>query len=265
MSGNGLRGQSSLEFFVTYGWELLVIAVVLAAFAVFISIPSNVVPHTCTFALQLSCKGVEVGSNSLATVINLEAVNSQQYDLYNPSMYVNISQYGSANAICVPSNVISGADILCSVVLPKPIPVSQQIKATMIINSTACLSGTFGNCVAQQGETYIGNFSTAVSQYTGNFPISISLYITTQRVRLGQSGTVVAHVKVLGQNATGAEVEFTTNAPTAHISPPSGLTDSYGNATGYFTGSSAGNVLVIANAFGIATASNTISVVYFAT
>lgn len=264
MSGNWTKGQSALEFFITYAWQLLVIAVVIAAFVVFIELSGHVVPQSCTFALQLTCKGIEVGSNSVATVINLEAVNGQQYILANPSAYINISQYGSVNTTCIPSNVTQGADILCSAVLPVSIPSARQVRGTMIVNAIACLSGTFGNCMAQQGETYIGNFSTSVNQYTGNFPVTLALYVPSNQVPLNEPEQVTASVRVLGQSEAGVSVVFTTNSEYATISPHFALTDASGNATGFITVSRVGSVDVTANVFGIST-SNAISVGYYAT
>ncbi len=41
------HAQSAFEYLVTYGWALLVLALVLVILFYFTSVPSKVVPNTC--------------------------------------------------------------------------------------------------------------------------------------------------------------------------------------------------------------------------
>ncbi len=51
------RSQAAMEFLMTYGWAVLVVLVVIGAFAYFgIINPSNFVPERCQFSMPLDCE-----------------------------------------------------------------------------------------------------------------------------------------------------------------------------------------------------------------
>ena len=41
------KGQSALEYLITYGWAILIIAVVVSLLYFFVAVPSSVVPNSC--------------------------------------------------------------------------------------------------------------------------------------------------------------------------------------------------------------------------
>ncbi len=143
------KGQSAVEFISTYLWAFLLLAFIIVGLYYFVGIPSQIIPARCSFLYGINCEGVNVGTNTLDTVVELYLVNGQEYDLVgNTIATVSITAAGTANAICVPSNVLQGEVMLCSITMPSKISVGQQTTGTLFLNSSVCLSGTASNCQA---------------------------------------------------------------------------------------------------------------------
>lgn len=69
------RGQSSLEFLMTYGWAIMVIGVVFGAMIYFgISTPTQVVPESCLFEQSILCNEfqskVDPGDDYMLVIID---------------------------------------------------------------------------------------------------------------------------------------------------------------------------------------------------
>ena len=57
------RGQSALEFLVTYAWAFIVIAIVIAAIAYFgVLRPQRVLPDRCTFNVAFDCQAYSINT-----------------------------------------------------------------------------------------------------------------------------------------------------------------------------------------------------------
>ena len=66
---NERRGQTSLEYVVTYGWAFLVLLVVIGALAYFgVITPSKWVPDKCDFGSQLDCVDYQLNSTGTGTI-----------------------------------------------------------------------------------------------------------------------------------------------------------------------------------------------------
>ncbi len=76
-----LRAQSAVEYLTTYGWAILVIAVVLAAmFALGLFSPSSYVNNECIFPAEFSCLNSQMFSNGIVT-INVEQSTSSPINI----------------------------------------------------------------------------------------------------------------------------------------------------------------------------------------
>lgn len=64
-----LSGQSAMEYLTTYGWAILIIAVVASVFAVLL-LRNNIVKNVCVLPAEFSCIRAYVQSNG-TLVINL--------------------------------------------------------------------------------------------------------------------------------------------------------------------------------------------------
>ena len=259
---DSLKTQAALEFMVTYGWALVIIAIVAGMFLYFLSLPQTLVPPGCSFPYGITCKGMIIGSNTMAAnSINFVIINSQQYDLVGPTYgTLNISGYGIANAVCVPANVVAGGTSLCSASLGKQIPVSSEVRGTITFISSICLLGNANNCQSSRQEEYAGNFSGYAGGVSSNLQVNVMLYEAANTVNAGTPVLFTAHVDILGAPSGSASVSFTTNSPSySTMTPPDSVTGSNGNATSYFSASAGGSYTVTAS-FAGQSASNEIYV-----
>jgi len=60
------KGQSAMEYLMTYGWAILVIIIVIAVlFYIGVLNPRNVTPTTCTFPPGVSCSSFKLTENGV--------------------------------------------------------------------------------------------------------------------------------------------------------------------------------------------------------
>ena len=268
-----LRGQSAIEYLTSYAWAFIIIAVTLGVFIYLLAIPQTIIPTSCYFGYGIECRGMVLGSNSVIggnLIIGMVFTNSQQYDIVGaaPSNLITanfiISQYGTVNAICIPSNAISGGAIGCVGTGTTAVPVGTLLKGTMTVNAAICLVGTANNCKPQNERptTYVGNFSGYVGGRTSSSVIfTVALYESANSVKAGTPVTLTSVVTMLGFRLESGSVTFaTSNTAYATVTPEYSLTGTYGNATSYFNAVANGNYVVTAS-FAGATATNSILVV----
>ena len=100
--------QSAVEFLVTYGWAILVIAIIISFLYFFVLAPPNVVPTQCTTSGQLNCQDIVFGANELLSKTVLFLTNAQLYPIQNPSVSINVSGVGVGSGSCTPNYVLPG-------------------------------------------------------------------------------------------------------------------------------------------------------------
>ena len=106
------KGQSTLEYFLVYGWALFLALIVAVLLYIFIFAPSAIAPNTCSFAYGAYCQDMILGSNSISSKIALFLTNTQQYPILNPQVSINISSMGTVNGKCLPSYLLPGGAII---------------------------------------------------------------------------------------------------------------------------------------------------------
>lgn len=282
---NANKAQSAVEFLSTYAFAFLLLVLIIGALVYFVQLPQQVIPSRCSFAYGITCAGVEVGSNSVDTVVNLYLVNNQEYNLVgNTIATVAFAQAGTANALCNPANVLEGGVTICRVLIPAATPVGQQIVGTVYLNSSACISGSESTCQYEQPLSYLGNFTTSVAASTSKIPVT--MYVTASNTLVApnyeENITLTAHVTVFGLPARSATVTFalvsSTSAGTYNtlgqgfvylsqytylpITPAYAISDATGSAsTNLFVASlSAPGTITYSASFGGASATNTVTV-----
>ncbi len=73
--GRGARAQSAMEYLTTYGWMVLILAVVLVALYTFGFF--NTTPSFCDISASFSCQDYFLGSNGVLSVTILQSTSSQ--------------------------------------------------------------------------------------------------------------------------------------------------------------------------------------------
>ncbi len=255
------KAQAAIEFLSTYAWQLVLIAVFLGSVYFFLSIPQQSLPNRCSFAYGISCIGINIGTSSVSgTIVDLYLANSQQYSLIgNTIATVVTNAYGTSNAMCLPSNVLTSGIILCDITMTNTIPTSfigQSLYGSIYLNSSVCLNGNITNCATSQHVSYLGNFTTAVSADINPIPVSILLTYSPKPPLHNSKTQLTAIVKVFGHVANGATVTYTISSiGSAQLTKPYALSSVNGSATTYLTDSLPESVTVVAS-FAGATSSN---------
>lgn len=93
------KGQSAMEYLMTYGWAILVIIIVIAVlFYIGVLNPRNVTPTACTFPPGISCASYKLDINntlslrigqSLGHRINVTGINCSLSTVRPPGFYNN--------------------------------------------------------------------------------------------------------------------------------------------------------------------------------
>jgi len=255
---NYRKGQSALEYLITYGWAVLLAAIFVSILYLFVFAPSAVAPSTCSFAYGAYCQDMILGSNSISSKIALFLTNTQQYPIVNPQVSINISNIGTVNGKCLPSYVLPGGAIICNVTMPTTaISTGTLVSGKLYLSAIPCPSGNVTTCTSGQRQTYIGNFNSHASPLLAGTTLSISVSAANSTTATGIPDQVIANVKLLGYPISGATINFTANQ-SVKFNPSVATTDSSGNAYTYITGVQPGKVKVFAT-FGNVSANTTLT------
>lgn len=85
------RGQSSLEYLMTYGWAVLIILIMIGALAYFgILNPKQFLPSRCTFSSEITCRDYWVNGtdvrlmliNNMGRTVNMSSMVASSEDGY---------------------------------------------------------------------------------------------------------------------------------------------------------------------------------------
>ncbi len=161
------RGQSAMEFFMRYRWVILVVLVVITAFALLVVIaafayfgvlgptnvgelgPTNILPDRCTFPLTFTCTDYAVRgrANSVADdVISLNLVNNAGNDI----ILQGISAYGTP---LIAGSCLNNTGATVNTVPQLPITISSGSEQAIVINN--CNLATSG----KERDRYLVNVS----------------------------------------------------------------------------------------------------------
>lgn len=250
-------GQSAMEYMATYGWALIVIALVAGAAYYFLLIPNSTAASQCVISSGLHCDDVAVsGYGSSGGSVALLLTNTQQYPIMDPS--VNLSIGGTnTSASCMTAYAVAGGSVVCTVSTPVQLSKGQLVGGKFFVTARYCgmvLSPFNASmCGTAPKQAYLGTFTV---QASGSISprVEISLSASPNPGYSGSESQLVATVMFMGYPMKGATVNFSSNSSYAPINPASVTTDSSGNATAHIEPSSSGTVLVRASYSGASAA-----------
>ena len=159
----GRHAQTALEFVTTYGWAMLIIAIVIAILAVYVGprVNASKIPFQCNIQPGIPCTGATLlGYNS--TVGGLRYFISITNNLGLPILFAsksirisvdNIGSTGTSNyiGICRPSEVYPGGIAICNVTIPGSVEpsIGSDVRVNFNLSYSICQSGTCtGNYIA---------------------------------------------------------------------------------------------------------------------
>ncbi len=263
-AGNKL--QTSVEFITTYGFAILIIAIVLGAIYLFVLAPQKTTPSSCTFSPGTYCNDLLVTSNSQGLHAIILLTNSQQYPLLNPSISINASQY-SANGLCSPNYVAPGGAIFCNVTLTtlSTTPAGSPIAGSVYLTGTSCPGKIASACTSSPKQTYAGSFNTHTELASTSTPqIVISVQNSTQYSN-GVPDKITASMNYFGYALAGATINFTLHSQTsglnAALAPKMATTNANGTAQSFVSAINTGTATIMAS-FGSYNALINVSFVY---
>ncbi len=258
------HAQSAFEYLVTYGWALLILALVLVILFYFTSVPSKVVPNTCQFTTGAFCEDIVLGSvaTTHATVVAFIATNLRKYPVMNPTLTTVQNGVNSTPVACSPDFVLPGGAIFCEVNTQIKSNPYQFVASSLYLSAVYCgfsaTPGTPAGC-ANGGvrESYSGSFAGStqpVSSASSLLSVSLSAANPVQPAN-GSADALTATVRLMGYPVTGASVGFNATYASngTDALPPFALksgfsdTNSTGAAVDSIWGSVPGNLTVTAS------------------
>ena len=258
------HAQSAFEYLVTYGWALLILALVLVILFYFTSVPSKVVPNTCQFTTGAFCEDIVLGSvaTTHATVVAFIATNLRKYPVMNPTLTTVQNGVNSTPVACSPDFVLPGGAIFCEVNTQIKSNPYQFVASSLYLSAVYCgfsaTPGTPAGC-ANGGvrESYSGSFAGStqpVSSASSLLSVSLSAANPVQPAN-GSADALTATVRLMGYPVTGASVGFNATYASngTDALPPFALksgfsdTNSTGVAIDSIWGSVPGNLTVTAS------------------
>ena len=257
------HAQSAFEYLVTYGWALLVLALVLVILFYFTSVPSKVVPNTCQFTTGAFCEDIVLGSvaTTHATVVAFISTNMRKYPVMNPALTIVQNGVNSTPIACSPDFVLPGGAIFCEVNTQIKSNPYQFVASSLYLSAVYCgfsaTPGTPAGC-ANGGvrESYSGSFAGSTQPISSTSLLSISLSAANPvQPANGSADALTATVRLMGYPVTGASVGFNATYASngTDALPPFALksgfsdTNSTGTAVDSIWGTVPGNLTVTAS------------------
>ena len=261
------RAQSAIDFLVTYGWALLIVAVVLALLYSYTSLPANIVPGSCNFYSSISCTDIVFSTNSLT----LYLINSQTFPISGPALYASINGHNTVTASCVPDFVLPGGLIACAISpLPVSMPFGTLAGGSLYLTGAYCGLATnyvlTGNCVTAPTITYSGSFSAHSEPQPNPMPYAsnYTIYITAQNATQSHGTArdpLYAQVMLGNYPVEGMTVSFSLNNAGFFLQTPITTTNVTGGALDYVWGGSSSNIIVTVSIGTVgSTPSNTVTI-----
>ncbi|MCW6161065.1 MAG: hypothetical protein LVQ97_02675, partial [Candidatus Micrarchaeales archaeon] len=257
------KAQSAMEYMTTYGWALLLIAVVAVLLYFYIAVPSTIVPPRCAFIIGASCNDMVFGTSpSHGTEIGLFLSNNQPYALLNPTLIANINgkNYTFAND-CKPGYIPAGGEMICILPLPISSSLNQFFTGSFYLTANYCglaaNTSSKSSCSSAPSQVYKGAFTAhAEPLISPGYNVTLSVENSTNPAD-GAKDLLTARAYMLGYPVSGAEISFFANftngtsaVPPYIINPPNSTTGTSGVAQSVIYGYKAALVNVTADYFG---------------
>ena len=175
-----------MEYLMTYGWALMIIAVVAALLYHFFNVPTAIAPPTCSFESGFTCQDLNVNINPANgnTIIYFEATDASAYGYANVAAVASVQGGNTTSSPCVSAGSIvpAGGAVVCVLQVPSTSKVSQGQFLTGSLYLTAANCATNPNylisksCTGAATQTIVGSYTThASSQSTsGTYAFKVS-------------------------------------------------------------------------------------------
>ncbi len=236
--GSHGKGQSAIEYLTTYAWALVIVAIVIVIIFVYLSLPSQIVPASCSFTDGFHCSDVLAGTNTLnqQSAVALILTNSQQAPLKNPIIYLDINNKNTTPVPCAASVLQPGNSTLCITTLPAYSQLGSLVSGMAYVNATYCglEGGSYSSafsCANGVRQSYVGTFTAHAQQALTQ---SAAIMVSSSAPNYGPSNVpnsiVSTTLFIFGYPLVGVKVNFTLNNSNSVLSSGTVLTNNMGAA-----------------------------------
>ncbi len=254
-----LRLQSAVDYLTTYGWAIIVITIALAFIYFYLQGEILSMPNRCTLSLEARCTDLALGSNSVASEMQIIIVNGQQYAVENAMITVNITNYGNYNANCNPYYVLPGGKILCTITGLPSMNINTGTSGYLLFNESVCTSLGTTSCTKYFSESFNGTYTTTTSPSIPSISCSMTANSVPASTSMGSSVTLEANVLFSGVSVPGVTVGFTSSSSNTVLSQSYALTNPNGTAEIIVTDPKAESPTITGNFITGCSATNTIT------
>ena len=213
------KAQSAMEYLVTYGWAILIIAIAVGVLVFFVVLPSFAAPPVCNVSAPLVCQDLLVSANPTNTVITVNIINNQQLALDNPILFANINGTNTSAAACLPAYMPSGQFSVCRLTINLPSKQNQAYSGSLYfkVNNCALLPNfsITGNCIGAPVQTISGSFDTKVGGPSSYSASTTSISTTTALIN--STTTLGTSTATTTAPATTTFTPLTIAAPSASV------------------------------------------------
>jgi hypothetical protein len=208
-----------MEYLVTYGWAILIIAIAVGVLVFFVVLPSFAAPPVCNVSAPLVCQDLLVSANPTNTVITVNIINNQQLALDNPILFANINGTNTSAAACLPAYMPSGQFSVCRLTINLPSKQNQAYSGSLYfkVNNCALLPNfsITGNCIGAPVQTISGSFDTKVGGPSSYSASTTSISTTTALIN--STTTLGTSTATTTAPATTTFTPLTIAAPSASV------------------------------------------------
>ncbi len=165
------RAQAATEYLATYGWAILIIAVVVVLLYIFVLGPSSSTPTTCTFNSGAYCRDAIFSSNTAGSYVVIIISNGQQYPIANPVFKINVQNSGNITGSCTPGFVLASAAVVCNAIMANRYGQGSLVYSQVYLKETVCVTGsTIASCSGGNAQTLSGVLDAHVEQPMPSLP-----------------------------------------------------------------------------------------------
>ena len=224
------KAQSSLEYLMTYGWAVIIIAVALSALYVFgVLNPSAFVSQQCLLPAGLSCTIVGMGTNGLITVNVYQSLGSQvsitSVACSTNDTFTNIPAY-SGNQIVLRPGANATLAIQCySGTSPASLQVGSVFTGYVILNYTQTSVSGFPHTVSGRvlaKTTYVAASTSVSTTSTTSTSTSSSTSTSTSSTTSSSTSTSTSTSSSTSTSTSSTTSSTTTTTISSLVCWPGG-------------------------------------------
>ena len=247
-ASRAFRIQPAIEYLITYGWALLIITLVVVLLYAFVLMPSTSAPMVCMFNSGVSCNDAILGSGNTGSSAVMLISNSQPYPIANPLFIINTQGQGNITGTCSPNFVLPGGSMICNASISNPYGQGLYVKSYVYIKANICSSSSYSPTCSGSVQTLSGIMDTHVQKPLSSTPLTISITaLNSTEAATGMLDPVTVTVTLLGHPYEGASVALSYSPTFPTLFPRLINTNTNGQALGYISSTTQGNVIVTAS------------------